>query len=452
MNGHQRGVAAVATAVTLMGILSLLPSKSLQAQSVGVPAIPTTPDDYVDYAVTSLPTHFTTGDTAQENNTPDDNPITNAGAALGRVLFYDERLSHSQGVSCASCHQQSNAFSDPNQFSTGVDGETDRHSMGLSNSTFYGREAFFWDERAATLEDQVLQPIENSVEMGGNLDILRGELAATAFYPVLFQEAFGDSQITNDRISKALAQFVRSMNSYQSKFDTAFSPANPTTPNFESVFTEQEQLGAEIFHGEGRCSTCHTSNAQVGDNIFNIGLDLTNAADAGAGGGRFKTSSLRNVEAQEGYMHDGRFTTLEEVVEHYSSGIQANPNLARGLPVGGFGFTDEEEAALVAFLKTLTDDTFLNSELFSDPFVELTGDYNDDGVVDAGDLIAWETGYESSATIGSFLDWQRNLGASWLDLRPSSLAASGAVPEPNSVALLIAGLWGTLWRRKRPDL
>ncbi|MEQ8209387.1 MAG: cytochrome c peroxidase [Lacipirellulaceae bacterium] len=447
MNGHLR----IAVAAAMVGILSLLTSTSLHAQTVGVPAIPTTPDDYVDYAVTSLPTHFTTGPTAAENNTPVDNPITNAGAALGRVLFYDERLSHSQGISCASCHQQSNNFSDPDQFSTGVDGQTDRHSMGLANSTFYGREAFFWDERAATLEIQVLQPIENSVEMGGDLDVLRGELAATAFYPVLFQEAFGDSQITNDRISKALAQFVRSMNSYQSKFDTAFTPANPTTPDFEAVFTEQEQLGAEIFHGSGRCSTCHATNTQSGDNLFNIGLDANNLADQGAGRGRFKTSSLRNVEAQDGYMHDGRFTTLEEVVEHYSSGIQNNPFLSPGLPVGGFGFTAAEEAALVAFLKTLTDDTFLNSELFSDPFVELTGDYNDDGIVDGDDLAEWGTGFGATTTTGSFLEWQQNLGASWLDLRPSSLAASGAVPEPNSVALLIAGLWATLWRRRLPD-
>ncbi|QDS97716.1 cytochrome c peroxidase [Adhaeretor mobilis] len=442
---HQRAAAVAAVA----GILSLVLPATLSAETVGVPSLPTTPDDYIDYAVTSLPTHFKIGPTGNADNTPVDNPITNAGAALGRALFYDERLSHSGGVSCASCHQQANGFSDPDQFSEGVDGLTGRHSMGLSNSAIYASGSFFWDERATTLEDQVLQPIENSVEMGGDLDVLRGELAVTEFYPVLFQEAFGDSQITDDRISKALAQFVRSMASYQSKFDEAFTPANPINPDFDSVFTEQEQLGATIFHARGSCSTCHTTNAQVGNNVHNIGLDANNSSDEGAGNGAFKTNSLRNVAVRDGYMHDGRFSTLEEVVEHYSSGIQNNPNLDRALPVGGFGFTAAEEAALVAFLETLTDDTFLNSELFSDPFVTLTGDYNDDGIVDGDDLGTWVTGYGSPASSGSFLEWQQNLGFSWLDLRSSATVVSGAVPEPSAVILLALGAGALTMRRGR---
>jgi cytochrome c peroxidase len=420
-------------------------------------------NDYVGYAVTNLPDHFATGPVAAANNTPLDNPITNAGATLGRVLFYDKRLSHNDSTSCSSCHRQENDFSDPHQFSSGFEGGlTGRHSMGLSNGTYYARGKFFWDERAATLEDQALQPIQNAVEMGSNLAQLRSELAATNFYPVLFQAAFGTSEITDDRIAKAIAQFVRSMVSYQSKYDSAFAAGSPGAPDFDAVFTEQELLGQEIFHGAGKCSLCHTTDAQVGDNIHNIGLESDNTADVGAGDGRFKTPSLRNVEARGGYMHDGRFTTLEEVIDFYSTDIQANPNLdnrlkANGLPIQ-FNFTQMEKDAIAAFLETLTDATVLTSELFSDPFVNLPGDFNGDGLVDGGDLADWELSFslddgadadgDGSSDGLDFLAWQRNLGTSWQDLSPP-LSTPLAVPEPAAAVLTWIGLWHILLIRRR---
>lgn len=433
------------------------------AASPGVPALPAAPDDYVGYAVTNLPDHFATGPVAAANNTPVDNPITNAGATLGRVLFYDKRLSGNDTTSCSSCHQQQNDFSDPDQFSSGFEGGlTGRHSMGLSNGTYYSRGKFFWDERADSLEDQALQPIQNSVEMGSDLTQLRSELAATKFYPVLFQAAFGTSEITDDRIAKAISQFVRSMVSYQSKYDDAFAAGTPGSPDFEAVFTEQELLGQEIFHGAGKCSECHTTDAQVGDNIRNVGLDLDNTADAGAGDGRFKTPSLRNAAVRGGYMHDGRFPTLEEVIDFYSTGIQANPFLDNrlkedGLPIQ-FNFTQTEKDALLAFLDTLTDTTVLTSEMFSDPFVDLPGDFNGDGLVDGEDLANWELSYalddgadadgDGSSDGEDFLAWQRNLGTSWQDLAPT-LSTPLAVPEPAAAMLLGISLWHILLFRRR---
>jgi cytochrome c peroxidase len=154
----------------LLGILALLQPAWLNAASPGVPVLPNTPNNYVGYAVTNLPAQFRTGAINAADNTPVNNPISNLGAELGRVLFYDQRLSHNNGTSCASCHKQENGFSDPAAKSTGFNGEqTGRHSMGLSNAKFYAPGSFFWDQRAATLEYQVLEPIQSPVEMGMTL-------------------------------------------------------------------------------------------------------------------------------------------------------------------------------------------------------------------------------------------------------------------------------------------
>ena len=150
------------------------------------------------------------------------------------------------------------------------------------------------------------------------------------------------------------------------------------TPGYRSALNPLERQGSAIFHGTGRCSQCHESDAQIVDAPRNIGLEANNLADEGAGDGRFKVPSLRNVAVREGYMHDGRFATLEEVIDFYSTDIQNNPDLGISLKVGAlpirFNFTDVEKSALIAFLRTLTDETFLGSDLFSDPFVELLGD------------------------------------------------------------------------------
>lgn len=429
------------------------------AQAPGVPSLPSTLRDYFGYAVTDLPDHFANGLVAATDNTPVDNPITNAGATLGRVLFYDARLSHDNGTSCSSCHQQATGFDDPNQLSEGFDGGlTGRHSTPLANAAYYTRGRFFWDERAETLEDQVLMPIQDPVEMGSTLPELRAELASTDYYPKLFQQAFGTPEITDERIAKALGQFVRSMKSYSSKYDQAVEAGTPENPNFEAVFTELEQQGADLFlHGEGRCSECHTTHAQVGDQPRNVGLDATNDEDAGAGSGRFKTMSLRNVGVREHFMHDGRFSSLEEVIEFYNSGVQNNPTLDNRMKMNGqpmrLNYTPEggEVAALVAFLNTLTDESFLTNDLFSNPFVQLPGDYDGNGVVDAGDYTVWKQEFglaaswadgnlDGTVNLADYTIWRDNLGASWEDLAFGASANTASIPEPGTLLLAATGL------------
>ncbi|TWT30192.1 Cytochrome c551 peroxidase precursor [Posidoniimonas corsicana] len=452
----QRTICLLVRACALSLSLSLA---TAHAADRGVPALPEMYQDFVAYAVTDLPEHFKSGPVAATDNTPVDNPITNPGATLGRVLFYDPRLSHNDGTSCASCHQQATGFGDENQFSEGFEGGlTGRHSTALSNAAYYANGRMFWDERAASVEEQVLMPIQDPVEMGTDLDQLRDELAATDYYPKLFQQAFGDSQITNDRISKALGQFVRSMVSYQSKYDQAVEAGTPEAPDYASIFTPLEQQGAELFHGAGQCSQCHTTHAQVGDRARNIGLDADNTADEGAGNGTFKTQSLRNVAVRGRFMHDGRHTTLEEVVEFYSTGIQDNPYLDNRLKTNGeptvFNFSDQEIDALVAFMETLTDEAFLTSDLFSNPFVSLPGDYDGSGVVDQDDYLLWRDQFgatgdnwadgnaDGMVDAADYTLWRDNLGASWEDFTPGS-ASSGAVPEPVAIAVLLP--WVATW-------
>lgn len=342
--------------------------------------LPTSP---LNYAAPSLPLHLTTPQILGQINTPTTNPITNAGATLGRVLFHDKRLSANQTVSCSSCHQAEHGFSDPRQFSIGFDGRaTDRNSMGLTNARYYLRENFFWDERAATLEDQVLLPIQNELEMGMTLDLLVTRLSAEPFYTELFTAAFGTPTVTSGRISRALSQFVRSIVSSGSKYDAgvAIGFAN---------FTPQENEGRQIFQGAaGGCSRCHGSDNFVpGNAIFNNGLEnpyvdkgLGEVTGLASDEGFFKVPSLRNIELTAPYMHDGRFATLEQLVEFYNSGVVNHPNLspALRLPPGPPGsppppprrlnLTAAQKAALIAFLKTLTDTSVTSDPKFSDPF------------------------------------------------------------------------------------
>ena len=438
------------------------------AAAPGVPAIGATSADYVDYAETSLPPWFTNAVMQANDNTPADNPITNDGAELGRILFYDPRLSHNDGTSCASCHTQSNGFSDTAVLSEGFEGGlTGRHSMGLSNARYYLNGRFFWDERAATLEDQVLGPIQDEVEMGSNLTDLVSELNQTEYYPALFQRAFGDSTVTSDRMAKAMAQFVRAMVSYQSPFDEAIAAGGPGgSPDFAAVSSISQPILAEEGHSlfEQDCAGCHKTQAQVNDRTHNIGLDATNT-DEGAGDGEFKVPSLRNIADRGRYMHDGRFETLEEVIEFYSSGIENNPDLGVALAPGGFGYSVFEKASLLAFLETLTDDIFLTSDLFSDPFVTLEGDYNGDGVVDLDDYTVWinDFGMTDSDVSGAlwadgngdglvdaadYSLWRDNLGARWDDGITLS-ALSEAVPEPSTWLLFVIGSAGVTLRTRR---
>lgn len=342
-------------------------------RGLAAPQLPGAPFRYSDQGV-PLPAHFLAqalgGTVVATDNAPAGNPITDAGAALGRVLFFDRRLSANDAVSCASCHQQAAGFSDTAKVSRGFRGEfTGRHSMGLTNARFYRNGRFFWDERAATLEAQVLQPIQDGKEMGMALNNLVWKLQVTPYYPALFQAAFGSAEIDSTRVARALAQYVRSMTSTGSRFDQAFAGTGDS--NDFASFTPQERQGQQLFVSTG-CASCHATNAHVSDAPQNIGLDAV-TTDVGVGGGRFKSPSLRNVAVRGRFMHDGRFTSLDQVVSFYDTGVQPNPDLDPGLrgPDGQprrLNLTPAQRNALVAYLETLTDHDQLTAQRFADPF------------------------------------------------------------------------------------
>ena len=206
-----------------------------------------------------MPAHFRTA--RRQDNTPRDNRLTDAGATLGRVLFYDTRLSANNTTACGSCHEQKRAFADGQRFPKGFEGKAvDRNAMSLVNLRYYPRGRFFWDERAATLEDQVLMPIQNKIEMGHDLPRLMEVMAKDSRYPDLYHQAFGDSKVTPERTAKALAQFLRSLVSYQSKFDEGLAKAGSVRDDFEN-FTAQENRGKTLF--VQRCATCHMPAART---------------------------------------------------------------------------------------------------------------------------------------------------------------------------------------------
>ncbi len=395
-------IAALLGTIALVAVASR-PGTSGEAPA---PARLELPDRPFHYASPDLPAHFRTRLVSRFDNTPSDNPTTDDGATLGRVLFHDRRFSSDGTLSCASCHVQANAFSDPNRVSKGVGGRVgDRNAMPLVNARFRQSGRFFWDQRAATLEIQVLKPIEDANEMAHDVDKAIAVIRLDPAYPPLFRKAFGDEAIDRDRVAKALAQFVRSIVSYRSKFDDGLAKAGSIAKDFPN-FTEGENLGKSIFLGDherssrGNCATCHlrnyafnrpTNRAQQEaifqpDRLLNNGLDAELATlDNGVGDltlnpadyGLFAVPDLRNVELTAPYMHDGRFRTLEEVVEHYNKGVKPHPNLdpqlreapRRGRPGPRLMNLDEKQkAALVAFLKTLTDRELVADPKYSDPF------------------------------------------------------------------------------------
>ncbi|MDX1438827.1 MAG: cytochrome c peroxidase [Rubricoccaceae bacterium] len=339
---------------------------------------PVLPETHLNYANIELPAHLQRPANRLADNTPSDNRITDAGATLGRVLFYDKRLSRNQTTACGSCHLQEHGFADTTAFSTGFEGElTDRNAMSLSFARFYTNGRFFWDERAETLEAQTLMPIQDPVEMGMTLDEVVERLEATTFYAGLFEDAFGTPEITPDRMSKALAQFIRSIVAPNSKFDQGRILQGGGRPGSEPLpnFTDSENRGMELFFGVARCSECHSGDMMAPDRVFSNGLDRF-PEDQGAGFGRFKANSLRNIELTAPYMHDGRFNTLEEVVNHYDREIRPHSALFVGLrsQEGGgpirLNLSEYDRQALVDFLKTLTDTTLATDERWSNPFPE----------------------------------------------------------------------------------
>lgn len=306
---------------------------------------------------------------------PEDNPQTQEGIALGRQLFYDRMLSSDNSVSCASCHRPPEGFSDSRELSLGVDGAIGkRNSMPLVNLAFNYFGNFNWDGSAATLEEQLEGPITSEIEMNNNWPDLTAVLMANPDYALQFEQAFNVTTISKIEITKALAQFLRTMVSGNSKFDRHLLG--------EATLTPEEQNGLDVFLDEtrGDCFHCHGSptNPLWTDNIFhNNGLD-TSFEDRGRGEftgdpnefGQFKSPTLRNLAYTAPYMHDGRFATLEEVIDHYSEGLVFSDTidpLMKAVDEGGVQLTDEDKADLIAFLLTLSDPSFINNPNFLPP-------------------------------------------------------------------------------------
>ncbi len=307
---------------------------------------------------------------------PRDNPLTVERVTLGNKLFFDRRLSINNRQSCADCHEPDNGFTDGRRTARGAEGKLGpRNTMPLFNLAW--KSEFFWDGRAQSLRQQVLQPMQNPLEMHENLTNLVTRLAhAHDNYPALFKAAFGSTEITAEKIALALENYLLTLTSFDSKFDRVLAGREKFTPQeqrgFELFSTEYDprrgQFGADCFH-------CHGGPLFQSQSFANNGLDST-FSDPGrervtgksSDLGKFAVPSLRNVALTAPYMHDGRFQTLDEVVEHYCTGVKRSatldPNLARH-PDGGVPLSAEDKADLVAFLKTLTDERYLQE--FSHP-------------------------------------------------------------------------------------
>jgi cytochrome c peroxidase len=301
---------------------------------------------------------------------PANNPMTYEGIKLGKKLFYDPILSGNNTLSCGSCHNQENGFTDNNkQYSFGINGEIGvRNSMPLFNLV-YDRH-FFWDGGASDLESQVAGPITNPIEMNQDIAELLQELNSDAVYPSLFKKAFGSLPITSNMVLRAIAQFERTMISSNSKFDQYIRN--------EVAFTEAETRGMNLFSDmqKGDCNHCHTLGGTFTDYDFrNTGLDSV-YTDQGryiitglaSDIGKFKTPSLRNIAVTAPYMHDGRFTSLTQCVEHYNTDFHYTQNIDPVLASSVKGRLNQNEISdIVAFLNTLTDTDFLNNPQFKKP-------------------------------------------------------------------------------------
>lgn len=300
---------------------------------------------------------------------PDDNLTSLEGIELGRKLFYDPILSKDNTMSCASCHQQEHAFSDPSRFSEGVDGlEGNRNASAIINAGW--QTSFFWDGRAESLEKQALGPVPNPIEMHLSWADAVDRIRAHATYPDEFEFVFGTKNISKDHVAMAIAQFERSIISDNSKFDQFMRG--------EVELNAMEAAGFNLFNSEkAECFHCHGQPLFTDDEFHNNGLEevftdygLSEHTGKSSDDGKFRTPTLRNIEFTAPYMHDGRYATLEEVVNFYSDSIKSSHSVDPLMPNdnGGFHLTELEKAQLVAFLKTLSDTTFINNKSFSSPF------------------------------------------------------------------------------------
>ncbi|HUB86537.1 MAG TPA: MbnP family protein [Verrucomicrobiae bacterium] len=325
--------------------------------------------NHIEIAPNATPYRFTFSAFFPQPNLPADNPLTVEGVELGSKLFFDRRLSGNNEESCATCHNPRRAFSQPQKVSRGVDGDLGaRNAMTLENLAW--KNSFFWDGRATTLREQVLQPIQNPIEMDESLTNLVAKISADKDYPRYFRNAFGSPEITPDNIARALEQFLLVQVSFNSKFDRVMNGQTNFTPEEARGFvlfnTEYDpyhgQFGADCFH-------CHGGPLFQSQDFANNGLDSTftdlgryNVTKRDGDQGKFALPSLRNVAITGPYMHDGRFQTLEQVIAHYCTGTKRSatldPNLAKH-PGNGVPLSRADQEALVAFLKTLTDEKYL---------------------------------------------------------------------------------------------
>lgn len=361
-HSHAGDPVAAAIAANLPGAFALKTVTSRVAEIARPPAV--TPL-YLPAKFT--PYRFTVSKTFPLPALPRDNPLIEERVALGRRLFNDTALSRDGTLSCASCHTQEFGFADPRRFSIGVEGRKGtRHGMPLFNLAWKSR--FFWDGRAPSLRAQALVPIADHLEMDESVENVARKLQKTA--SAEFARAFDSAEVTPERIGLAIENYLLTLTSQDSKFDRAMRGDEKLNAEeqqgFELFMTEREprlgSMGADCFH-------CHGGPLFTDHQFRNNGLEISdtdlgryrvteNAIDRGT----FATPSLRNVAVTAPYMHDGRFQTLEQVLDHYSAGVQRtdtlDPNLAKH-PVGGLHLSAEEKKALLAFLRTLTDRAFL---------------------------------------------------------------------------------------------
>jgi cytochrome c peroxidase len=379
-------IGITATAAT---VASCFKTDEILPSGMRVPELPATTFDY-----STLPS------TAPFNAFGEGHTVDSKMATLGRVLFYDTQLSRNNRISCSSCHVQAKGFSDPNRVSLGFEDIVgNRNAPAIINPG--AQTALFWDMRETTLHSMVLKPIGNHIEMGmADQNYMVTKVRSLPYYEKLILHAFGDTTVSSERIATGLENFLRAMVSVQSKYDVGLQ-------NGFANFTEKERKGREHYFVNLPCSGCHggpnLGGAPTSEDM-NIGLNMdyrdngTTGVDPESGApkdGWFKVPSLRNIAVSAPYMHDGRFQTLEQVLEFYNSGVQAHPQLNPMLRMredGGFFFlgppidvnaiypgwtrlpirmhmTPEQKEELLAFLNTLTDYSLLTDERFSNPFV-----------------------------------------------------------------------------------
>ncbi|MFN8277809.1 MAG: cytochrome c peroxidase [Chitinophagales bacterium] len=315
---------------------------------------------------------------------PADNPMTVEGIEYGRMLFYDSTFSSNKKVSCSSCHKQEYAFADNQVFSTNVAGLTKRNTSSLVDMGVNHR--FFWDGRAYTIEQAVEDALKN--EQHTDFDADTAYINHQPRYRYLVKKAFGRPGLaTKDNMIKAIAQFIRTMVSYQTRFDRAPKTLGALTPDEQDGFvifntdSVNGQLNGDCFHChvDGVYLTFANQNVGFSNNALDSVITINGFADPGLGGvsgastdfGKFKIPTLRNVAVTAPYMHDGRFKTLEEVLDHYSEHLKSSPTVdpfMKSLPQGGRHLTQTQKDHLLAFLRSLTDTAITQGKRYSNPF------------------------------------------------------------------------------------